>query len=62
MNLPKICENCGNDEALEGYRWCSDCIEECFEEPGVGKSPRTNSRQAHVKQSPTSQTGRVQHF
>lgn len=22
-----ICENCGNDLATEGYRWCSECIE-----------------------------------
>jgi hypothetical protein len=23
-----ICQECGNDDACEGYRFCSDCLEE----------------------------------
>ena len=26
--LPIICQECGNDEACEGYKYCSDCLEE----------------------------------
>lgn len=29
----RICEECGNDLACEGYRFCSDCLEELVPGP-----------------------------
>lgn len=44
-----ICENCGNEEALAPYRWCTVCMEA---HPDEVPPPRTNTRQADVTASP----------
>jgi hypothetical protein len=46
------CTNCGNDDACEGYRWCSDCMEA---HPHSQEMYLTNSSQADISKTPAPQ-------